>query len=213
MEKLEQIKYVVDNSSYVKINYEKLDEFVNNINDINYEHWYDNSVLNLDEKHRILLVFILESMNFCFWQKPKFFIDYHGEKLKGSEALFYSVIREIEENKDFLDVDYLKNITEDEFKKIFKTTYEGKLSLIDTRYKLLKDTINVIANKQNKFYEELFNIKNDIEMINYIKDNFKYFRDISNYKGVEINFDKRASLLVNDLFRVSDTINKNIKNV
>ena len=57
-----------------------------------YEHWSTKIELDLTEKEWILLVFIIESMNFCFWQKPKWKIEYHGDELSGSNALFYVFI-------------------------------------------------------------------------------------------------------------------------
>lgn len=36
----QKIKYVVNNSNYVKINENKIDEFIANIEILNYKHWY-----------------------------------------------------------------------------------------------------------------------------------------------------------------------------
>ena len=95
------IKYVVDNSRYVKINYQKLSEFISNFGMPNYKHWFADFDLKLDEKEKILLVFIIESLNFCFWQKPKYKAVYHNEDFKGSESLFLRIIDEVENNKNF----------------------------------------------------------------------------------------------------------------
>lgn len=207
-----EIKYVVNNSRYVKINYQKLSEFISNFGIPNYKHWFADFDLNLDEKEKILLVFIIESLNFCFWQKPKYKVVYHNEEVKGSEALFLRIIDEVENNKNFLDINYLYHLSFEEFQNIFSSSL-GELSMIDTRYKLFVDTVSVICEKGDKFYEELFDIKSDYELLNYIICNFKYFDDCSEYKNKVIHFNKRATLLVNDLFYMSDTINKNIKNV
>lgn len=83
-----EIKYVVDNSVYVKINNQKLKEFISNFRMPNYKHWFAEFHLELSEKEKILLVFIIESLNFCFWQKPKYKILYHNEEVKGSEDYF-----------------------------------------------------------------------------------------------------------------------------
>lgn len=208
----EEIKYVSDNGKYVKINYQKLDEFISNFDTPNYKHWFADFDLNLTEKEKILLVFIIESINFCFWQKPKYKILYHNEEVKGSEALFLRIIDEVEKNKNFLKIEYLHNLSFQDFKKIFLGV-DSELSLIDTRYKLFRDTVNTIYEKNNIFYDELFSVRSDYELLNYITDRFKYFNDSSEYKGKIIHFNKRATLLVNDLFYVSDTINKNIGNV
>ena len=84
----EKFKFVVDHSKYVKIDEEKIDEFVNNLDEVKYTHWCKDINLNLEEDEWILLVFLIESMNFCFWLKPKWKIDYHGEVLSGFKNIF-----------------------------------------------------------------------------------------------------------------------------
>ena len=98
----EKFEFVVDNSTYVKINYTELDEFINNLGELNYKHWSKEVNLNLTEKEWIILAFLIESMNFCFWIKPKWKIEYHNDILSGSNALFYSAIKEVENNKNFI---------------------------------------------------------------------------------------------------------------
>ena len=207
----EKFKFVVDNSIYVKIDYTKLDEFINNLGELNYKHWSKNHNLDLTEKEWIILAFLIESMNFCFWIKPKWKIEYHNDILSGSNALFYSVIKEVENNKDFLDINYLYNLKYEDFKKIF-TPVEGEIPLIENRFNNFKEVVNVIHNDSN-FFTELFNINSDQELLKFITSKFISFDDKSLYKGEIIYFNKRATLLVNDLYYLSDTIRKNIKNV
>lgn len=207
----EEFKYVVENSKYVTINYDTIDKFVNNLDDVTYIHWSNELNLKLSEKEWILLAFIAESMNFCFWQKPKWKIEYHNEIMSGSSALFYSIIKEAEKNNDFLNLNYLYNISKRDFKNIFASV-EGSIPLIEKRYNNFKETINYIY-KNDNFYDDLFKIKSDKELLNYIINNFNSFDDKSLYKNKMIHFNKRATLLVNDLFYLSKTINKNIKNV
>lgn len=208
----EQLKYVVESSDYVKINNTNLCNFINNLGKPNYQHWYNFTSLNLNENEKIILAFIIESLNFCFWQKPKFQIEYKGNMIKGSEALFYSIIKEVESNKNFLNIESLKELTKDNFEKIFYSS-NSKLSLLDLRYDLFEDTINIIYNKGKNFFDELFNKKSDVELLEYIVSEFKYFDDSSIYKGKRVEFNKRATLLVNDLYYMSSTIHNNLKNV
>ena len=207
-----QLKCVVENSDYVKINYTKLEDFISNLEKTDYQHWYSFTSLNLSERKRIMLAFIIESLNFCFWQKPKFQIEYKGNIIKGSEALFYSIIKEVESNKNFLNIDFLYKLTKEKFEKLFYSS-NSEISLIDLRYNLFKDTVNIIYKKGQKFFDELFNKKSDIDLLKYIVSEFKYFDDSSNYKGKRIEFNKRATLLVNDLYYMSPTIHNNIGNV
>ena len=208
----EQLKYVVESSDYVKINNTNLCNFINNLGKPNYQHWYNFTSLNLNENEKIILAFIIESLNFCFWQKPKFQIEYKGNIIKGYEALFYSIIKEVESNKNFLNIESLKELTKDNFEKIFYSS-NSKISLLDLRYDLFEDTINIIYNKGKNFFDELFNKKSDVELLEYIVSEFKYFDDSSIYKGKRVEFNKRATLLVNDLYYMSSTIHNNLKNV
>lgn len=207
----EEFKYVVDNSKYVSIDYNRVNDFVKDLGKPKYEHWYKEIDLKLNDKEWILLAFIIESMNFCFWQKPKWKIEYHGDIVSGSNALFYSIIREVENNSKFLNVEYLYNLTEEDFEKIFEAV-EGNVPLIDERYSNFKEVVNFVYNNNN-FYNDLYNIKSDVELLNYITSNLTSFDDKSMYKGKIIHFNKRATLLANDLFYMSETIRKNLGNV
>ncbi len=208
---MEEFKYVVENSKYVKINYDKITDFINELESSNYEHWSKGIDLHLSEKEWILLAFIIESMNFCFWQKPKWKIEYHGELMSGSNALFFSVIKRVENNSNFLNTEYLYNLKKQDLYDIFKSV-EGKVPLFEERYNNFKETISYIYNNKN-FYEELYNINSDTLLLEYIINRFPSFNDKSVFKGRTIHFNKRATLLVNDLFYLSKTIHANLGNV
>lgn len=203
-------KYVVDNSKFVKINNNELDKFINDLGVVNYVHWSNELDLDLNEKEWILLAFIIESMNFCFWQKPKWKIKYKDDIVSGSNALFYSIIKQVEDNKKFLSLEYLNKLDMLEFYKIFDGI-EGKCQLLEERYNNFKEVISYIAN--NDFYDEIYSINKDIDLLKYITDNFKSFDDKSLYKGEIIHFNKRATLLVNDLYYLSQTVRNNLGDV
>ena len=205
----EEFKYVVDNSKYVSIDKKKVNKFIKDLGEINYTHWSTELDLDLNEKEWILLAFIIESMNFCFWKKPKWKYTYKDEVLSGSNAEFRAIIYQVETNKDFLDINYLKKISRKDFDKFF--VGEGVLPHLDERYKSFKEVVDYFD--KHDTYKELFNIKTDLELLKYITTNFTSFDDKSLYKGKTIHFNKRATLLVNDLYYLSKTIKKNIKNV
>jgi hypothetical protein len=207
---MEDLLYVVNNSKYVKINEDNIDKFVNDLGEINYNHWSSNLDLKLTEEKYILLCFILESMNFCFWQKPEYVIEYKGELVTRSNAFFCAIFKEIENNSNFLDLDYLINLNKENFNKLF-IGINSVCPLLEERYNNFKETINYMVN--HDFYNELFSITNTKDLLKYIVNNFNSFNDVSIYKDKEIYFYKRATLLVNDLYRVSKAIHNNVKNV
>lgn len=208
---LEELEYVVKNSEYVKINYDRLNDCINALGKPNYTHWSEEISIDLNEEKWILLAFIIESMNFCFWKKPKWKIEYNNEEFSGSNALFYSVIKEVENNPSFLDIDYLYSLKQDDLNKIFEPI-SGQIPLLEERYNNFREVIEYVKINKN-FYNELYSIKTDKELLQYIVTNFKSFDDKSLYKEKTIHFNKRATLLTNDLFYLSNKIRKNISNV
>lgn len=208
---LEEFEYVVKNSKYVKINDDRLNDCINALGKPNYTHWSKEMSIDLNEEKWILLAFIIESMNFCFWKKPKWKIEYNNEEFSGSNALFYSVIKEVENNPSFLDIDYLYSLKQDDLNKIFEPI-SGQIPLLEERYNNFREVIEYVKINKN-FYNELYSIKTDKELLRYIVTNFKSFDDKSLYKEKTIHFNKRATLLTNDLFYLSNKIRKNISNV
>lgn len=203
-DRLKQIEYVVSNAKYVKLNKQKLNEWCNNMkNNIKYEHQWKKYQKNFSEKEIILLSFLIESMNFCFWKEPIF----KYKNTKKSEAMCTLFIEAAIKNKKILDIKYLMNLTYDDLKEIFQME-EGNLK---KRYNSLIYTVKKINNTKN-FFQNLFNIKTTEELYKYITS-FENFNDISIYKDKEIYFYKRATLLINDLFELSTTIRSNIKNI
>lgn len=205
-----ELKYVIDNSQYVKINNKKLEEFLEKIELPKYTHWSKELNLDLNEREWITLAIIVEAMNFCFWQKPKWKIEYHENILSGSAALFYTIIKEVEKDKSFLKIDNLKKIDYLKFQEIFKGV-ENKCPLLEERYNNFQEVVKVIDNKN--FFKGLFSIRNDIDLQRFIITKFPCFNDSSLYKNRIIHFYKRATLLTNDLYYVSNTIRENINNV
>ena len=206
----DEFKLVADNSKYVKKKKKKINGFVNSLGELNYVHWSKELDLDLTEKEWILLAFLLESMNFCFWKKPKWKIEYKDDLVSGSNAIFYSVVKQVEKDKDFLNIMTLDKIDKKAFDKMLKGV-EGECPLIDKRFENFREVVSYF--KQNDVYSKLFSIKKDTDLLKYITDNFPCFDDKSNYKGRVIHFNKRATLLTNDLFYLSSTIKKNLGNV
>lgn len=202
--RLEQIKYVVENSDYVKINEEKIEEFLSNINlDYQATHFLDNFKDKYTEKERILLVFLIESINFCFYKEPHFIY----KDQKNSSAMFSMFVDKTLEDKRLLDIKYLKELDYSSFISIFGIE-EGNLK---KRFESFKETVDYIYH--HNFYEELYSLNNTDELYTYIVTHFKSFNDTAMYKGKEIYFYKRATLLINDLFKMSEKIKNNVKNV
>lgn len=211
-DQLESIKYVVDNSNYVKINYNKIKDILPFINDSKRGNWlgfkYLNKELNDEDKIRFLV--LCELINFSYWGTPKWKIEYNKELYSGYHGLFYALVNIYNNGINLLDSSYIKSISIKDFDKILYGN--TSIPMIEERYRILKE----YGNKLDKFgnlYNLFIKAKSDKELLSIIVDNFNNFRDISIYKGKEVFFFKRAILLVEDLFLNIEEIKNNISNI
>lgn len=212
-EKIEgSIKYVVDNSKYVKINEDNINTLVPLLKENKKKAWLNNDYLDIEKfsQDQILMYFILcESLNFCYWDSDmKWKIEYKGEWYSGSFGLFYAISKAIKNGYRLLDIDYLERITLEEFDDIFRGT--TSIPLLKERFEIVKQLVREFKKMPNLLQEMSAN--NDIELLNKIINNFENFRDISLYKGKEVYFFKRAILLVGDLILNIDSIKEKVRN-
>lgn len=202
--RIKQIEYVVKNSKYVKLNYEKLDKWAEQIKGSTFsEHQWSKYKNTFTEKEIILLSFFVESMNFCFWKEPVF----RYKDKKKSTAMMDMFVDAALENRQLVNPEYVSNLKYEDLIELFRVE-EGNLK---KRYDSLTYTAKKINGNPN-FWDELFNIKSTDELYAFITA-FENYNDVSTYKGEEVYFYKRATLLVHDLFDLSETIHKNINNI
>lgn len=193
----ESSKYVSDNSKYVKINYEKIDEIIEGgeFNAIRY--WLDTNPFNiLDMNYRDIVNFLLlyhTIGDYCFWGDPKWEIDTEVGKLDGSYAIMYILINRFRNNNDM-------NMSYEEFADMLKGNVE--IPLLKERYNCLVEMNKYLDSIGKDFYDEIKDLKVDIDLLDYVVSTFSYFKDETNYNGVNVYFYKRAQLLVSDVLHV-----------
>lgn len=208
----ESIKYVVDNSKYVKINDKNIEKVIPFLKGSKKESWLNSDYLDIENfsQEQILMYLILcESLNFCYWDSDiKWKIEYKSEWYSGSFGLFYAISKAIKNGYKLLDINYLENITIEELDEIFKGT--TSIPLLKERYEIIKKLVNEFKTTHNLL--DAISANNDIELLNNIINNFSNFRDISMYKGKEVYFFKRAILLVGDLILNIASIKESVRN-
>lgn len=196
--------YVVDNSKYVKINYEKLDEFINGIECKNLKNWLlynPYNLLDLDVELIINFLLIFEAIDYSFWGEPKWTIDTKDGKKDGSDALLYVMLERVKKTKnaDFSDM------TLNEFKKLLKSNVD--IPLLEERYNTAVSISKKVNEKMNgNFYGYIKDIYTDKELFDIVIKNFDSFKDERKYKGETIYFYKLAQLLVSDVLHIREKL-------
>ena len=208
----ESVKKVVSNSKYVSINYKAVEEFVNGeirnyLKDYSYDkveniispkyHYIDLK----DPLRSIWYFFVLDTINFCFWNfndRDKWALIYKDdnkeEVVSGYLALALALKREAISNPLFDKPSYWAKIFKGELLRILYPFYEdlshfkGELMLLEERVTNLRELgENILGRPLVKLYQKLFISKEDIKNINEIRTYFK--EDDENNKILNL-FDK-----------------------
>ncbi len=197
-------KYVMDNAKYVKIDYDKLDDFIQNIDCKNLKFWLSNNPYNIFElgiDNIVNFLLYFEAIDYSFWGNPKWTIETNLGFKDGSDALLYSLLNYFKESKN---IDFL-SINLEDFKHILKGNVE--IPLIEERYNTLVEVSSIVNNKMNgNFYVAIKNIKKDTELLEFIISNFPSFKDERKYNGKTIYFYKLAQLLVSDILHLRELL-------
>ena len=202
---LNSAKFVVSNSKYVKVNYEKINEIIDNGDLDNIGCWLNSNpfgLMEMDVKDIINFLLIYHTVgDFCFWGEPKWEVSTDIGVLDGSFAIMYLLLDRYKNNGNF-DMSLLT----------FSTILDGnvEIPLLNERYNFLVQMNNYLKKINGDFYDQVKNINSDKELFDYILDNFAYFKDESIYENEEVYFYKRAQLLVSDILHVRE-LKENIK--
>ena len=200
--------YVIDNSEYVKINYDKLDKFIDDIEYGNLKNWLlfnPYNLLELDVETIINFLLIFESIDYSFWGQTKWEINTDEGIKDGSDALLYVMIKYVKETRN---TDFSK-LTFDEFKKLLKGNVD--IPLLEERYQTIVNVSTIVNERMNgSFYKFIKEIHVDTKLFDVIINNFESFKDEREYKGKTIYFYKLAQLLTSDILHIREEL-ENVK--
>ncbi|MBD3270661.1 hypothetical protein GF376_03990 [Candidatus Peregrinibacteria bacterium] len=199
---VETCKFVVDNSEHVKINYEKVNEFVEYFNDSHIKHWIDESPFNirdLNTKDRLHFLLFFNSISFSYWGDPKWKIIYHSEEVDGAYGMISAIARAIENKIPILDAKFLSEIKGEELSKILEGNVQ--IPLFEERLNILREIGTTLLNKYDGDFTNLIKkaTGDSQKLLSLIIEHFPSFEDSSTYNGKQVYFYKRAQLLVADI--------------
>ncbi len=206
---LEQIKescnFVALNSKYVKIDYKKLNEYINTIDYKKIKFWLSSNPYNLFDMEMdkiINFMLLFDSIDYCFWGEPKWTIKTKDGEKDGSDALLYALLKYVEK-VDKID---FTNVSFKEFSNILKGNTQ--IPFLKERYNTILSICNVVNKKMDgNFYNYIKNINRDTELFDIIINNFSDFKDEREYNSKTIYFYKLAQLLTSDILHIKELLN------
>ena len=151
-----------------------------------------------DDIARYIVLFNL--LNYSFYGKPRWGIEYKNKKFTGAFAMWASLARALNEGKSLFDIDYLKNINTKEATYLFRGF--NVIPMLTERVQDLREFGKVV---EEKFEKDILNIiknsnQSGARLVSLLANNFSTFADIQTYDNLKVYFYKKAQLVVSCLY-------------
>ncbi len=199
---LKTTAYVVEHARCVQINHDAIARAADALaqKQVDPPAWNYDWHFHNGTPRTVNYLFLLDTLNFCFWGKPKWRIDYRGQSLDGYWALAASLKRAIEKRDEIADAKFLARISPQDLADILHG--EGELSLFAERWRNVRELGVVLENLWEGEAARLVECagQNAGRLAQIIAENFASFNDIAVYDYHEVRFFKRAQILVADLW-------------
>jgi hypothetical protein len=149
--------------------------------------------------HTAQFMFVVDTLNFCFWGEPKWRIRYRGRWLDGYWALAASISRAIEDGLPILDACFLSQISDQTVAWVFRG--DGSLPLLEQRTANLREAGRWLMGRYEGWFHNFVEdaSRNALSIALRLGEEVTSYRDVALYKGVQIPLLKRAQLCAADL--------------
>ena len=157
-------------------------------------HFYDGT------ERTVTYLFVLDSLNFCFWGEPHWEITYKDEVLSGYMALAAALRQAIEEDIPIIDANFLSTIPLETLSQVLGGS--GNLPLMEKRLAILREVGSVLKTTYQGQAHCLVEAASSsaTQLVQMLVTDFPSFRDEASYKGHRVPFRKRAQIFVGDLY-------------
>jgi len=199
---LKTTAYVVEHARRVKIHADSIKRAADMLADRrvqppawNYDYHYHDGT-----PRTVNYLFLLDALNFCFWGKPRWRIEYEGKPLDGYWALAASLKRAVEARPETADAGFMARISPRELAGIFHGT--GAIPLFAERWRHVRELGVVLKNLWEGEAARLVECAEHdaARLAQMVAENFSSFNDIAVYDNREVRFFKRAQIVVTDLW-------------
>jgi hypothetical protein len=199
---LKSTSYVVEHARRVQIVLDAIKRAADTLTDRgveppawDYEHHYFDGT-----PRSVNYLFLLDTLNFCFWGKPRWRVAYKNQQLDGYWALAASLKRALETRPELAEADFLARITPQELAEVLHG--RGTIPLFVERWRNVRELGTALRNLWDGQGARLVECaeRDAPRLAQMVAENFASFSDITVYDNREVRFLKRAQILVTDLW-------------
>lgn len=198
----EAASFVVSRAHDVFIDDQRMHNFCSEFGQGEFRHWLEDApfrVADLPLGKRLAFLFVLDSISFCYWSRPRWCVKVEGAVYNGTWALIACLGRSIRSGVDLLNPSVLEELSLAEFSRITRNSVP--IPLRSERVAILNELGSTIRRSFSGSFDAVleaadFSAEN---LVNVLTENFGHFQDEAQYDGRTIPFFKRAQLLASDI--------------
>lgn len=148
-------------------------------------------------------LFLVDTLNFCFWTPEKNPTKWNVENQTGYFALCSAINRAIKEGIDITNPRYYSTISIEQLEHFLRPDDAvTKVPLIKERQECLHEVGKILLEKYDGKFENVVKLadKSAVKLLKLIVSEFPCFRDEADYHGKRVSIYKRAQILVGDVY-------------
>jgi hypothetical protein len=156
-----------------------------------------------DDPKALNWIFLIDTLNFCFWTKGDQPNKWKVDGQTGYFALCAAINRAMKEGIDVTNPSFLSKISLKELEKILLgDDFETKAPLLKERIKCLHQVSSKLLEKYDGNFENVVKAAEGSaqKLLRLIVDDFPCFRDEAVFNGQKVSIYKRAQILVGDVY-------------
>jgi len=205
IEILERAKKVAEKGLHVRIDEEALGRFSREwvAEGLAPPPWEARYHFRGGDEETLSYLLVLDSLNFCFWPAPggeKWAVACESGWLSGYYALAFSLKQAFESGTSLADPEGLRSLSLTGLKEILKG--RGEPQLMEARLRILNELGEVLlSDYEGKAFKLVAAAEGSaVRLVRLLGEKFLSFRDVAEYRGLQVPFYKRAQILAADLY-------------
>ncbi|MFN4219127.1 MAG: queuosine 5'-phosphate N-glycosylase/hydrolase [Candidatus Bipolaricaulia bacterium] len=193
---LESVCWVVEHAEHIVLDEEALRRSAQAFAQQSLSFIWDGIHFRDGTERTVQYLFVLDSLNFCFWPEPRWRYRGHDGYIALAIALKDAIVRE----ERFFDAASLAAMSRAKLRKVLDG--ENEIPLLDERVKILREAGAVLQKKYGGQAARLVERaeRSVVRLVELLAQDFSSFRDEAIYRGRTVYFYKRAQIFCADLY-------------
>lgn len=193
---LESVRWVVEHAEHVVLDEDALRQRAQELAKQSLSLAWDGLHFRDGTVRTVQYLFVLDSLNFCFWPESRWRYRGHDGYIALATALKDAFKRE----ERFFDAADLATMSRAKLQQILNG--ENEIPLLDERVKVLREAGAVLQEKHDGHAARLVERaeRSVVRVVELLSQDFSSFRDEAVYRGRMVYFYKRAQIFCADLY-------------